>query len=350
MEPQKDSIFKSSIRTFFKTFAAFLGIFLALVPFLLLSSSSGKSLYLQPRTSIAILPNLQGERHFSSSAPAILQIPIHGVVGSHELNSETIEMQLTDSKNTLLLHNPIRGILLHVNSPGGGVTDCDTIYRLIKRYKKQYQVPVYAYVNGLCASAAMYISCSADKIYSSPTSIVGSVGVLMGPFFNVKEALQRWGIQSKTLTRGKDKDMMSPFREWKPGESASLERIMAFFYDRFVTIVSSARPKLTPSLLKNELGANVFDSEQAEKLGYVDAGNASYQQALSALLQEANIDPRSSYQVLELMPKHSWLKDFIRASPLFTGKITHQIMGDKTSEIADPFLYLYDPSSFVSYE
>ncbi len=344
MEPKKESIFKSSIRTFFKTFAAILGLFIAIIPFMILSSVGNKALYLQPKTSLNILPDLQGNKHFSISSPAILQIPIHGVIGSDDLNSETIEMQLVDSKNNHLLQNPIKGVLLHINSPGGGVTDCDTIYQLINRYKKQYKVPVYAYVNGLCASAAMYIACSTDKIYSSPPSIIGSVGVLMGPFFNVKEALTRWGVQTKTLTEGKNKDMMSPFREWKETESESLKKAMSFLYNRFVQIVSSARPKLTPSILKDQLGANIFDSEEAEKLGFVDVGNASYEEALLALLKEANIDPNSSYQIIELMPKHSWLKDFIRSSPIFTGKITHQI---GAHEIQDPFLYLYDPSRFL---
>ena len=68
-------------------------------------------------------------------------------------------------------------------APGGAADDSVGIYRALCEYKKKYNVPIYAFVDGLCASGGMYIACAADKIYATPSSVIGSVGVIMGPLF-----------------------------------------------------------------------------------------------------------------------------------------------------------------------
>ncbi|MFI5264393.1 MAG: S49 family peptidase, partial [Candidatus Kapaibacterium sp.] len=90
-----------------------------------------------------------------------------------------VESQEGDFKN-----NRVKGILLYMDTPGGYSTDSDTIYRLLMEYKKQYKVPIYAYVDGLCASGGMYIAITADKIMASDTSLIGSIGVIAPTFMN----------------------------------------------------------------------------------------------------------------------------------------------------------------------
>ena len=97
------------------------------------------------------------------------------------------------------------------------MVDADGIYRAIKHYKEQYQVPVIAYVDGLCASGGMYIACAADKIYATDVSLVGSVGVLFPSFMNFSKLLDTVGVQSLTISSCKGKDDMNPLRPWKEG-------------------------------------------------------------------------------------------------------------------------------------
>lgn len=65
--------------------------------------------------------------------------------------------------------------LVYINTPGGTVVDADGIYRALLEYKTKYDVPIYAYIDGLCASGGMYVALAADKIFASDVSLIGSV-------------------------------------------------------------------------------------------------------------------------------------------------------------------------------
>lgn len=323
------------------------GIFIGFVLMSLLynSISDTASSPEETKTKIKYLPDANGNRKTSSTSPVILQMNIHGVIGDPNKGMDTKKAQniLLDSRTGTLDDNRVKGILLHMNTPGGTVVDSDNIYRMLNVYKKRYNVPVFAYIDGLCASGGMYISCAADKVFAGPASIIGSVGVIIGPFFNLFETLGKVGIESKTITKGLDKDMMSPFRPWKSNESAPLQAVTDFFYNRFVDIVVASHPRMSRERLVNEYGAKVFDPVTAEQYGYVDVADSSRDAALLALLQEAKVDPQETYQVVELEQKLEWLQSLVNnSSPLFTGKIEHTI-DTGAPPIRDQVAYLYQP-------
>lgn len=346
MEIQRESIFVSAIRSFCKMFFSVCGIFLALMVMSILYSSvaDNPDSPTEIKNRIKYLPDASGNRSVSATSDVILQLNIHGVIGDPKnLDSRIIQNMLLDSRAGLLTNNRVKGILLHMNTPGGTVVDSDNIYRMLKDYKERYKVPVFAYVDGLCASGGMYISSAADQVFAGPASMIGSVGVVIGPFFNMYEALGKIGITSETITQGLNKDMMSPFRPWKPDEDASLKAITAFFYQQFVDIVTNAKPRLDKTKLINEYGAKVFDSVTAQQFGYIDFANSSRDQALLALLKEANMNPEQTYQVVEMEPKKDLFSNLVSSqSPLFTGKIEHTIDTGFPC-IRDQIAYLYQP-------
>jgi len=353
MEIARESIFVSSLRSFFRCFFSVFGILCSIIFFsIFYSTLIGEKTY-EEKTEFSILPDLEGRHQLLSiSTPAILQIKIHGVIGELQgPTSETIKNILIDSRSGMLSNNRVKGILLHINSPGGAVFDSDDIYRMIKAYKEKYHVPVLAYVDGLCASGGMYVASSADQIFASPPSVIGSVGVIMGPFFNVTQAMEKVGVESKTLTAGLDKDMLNPFRSWKTGEDESLKAVISSMYSRFVQVVTENRPKVDKTKLLNEYGAQVFDGPSAELIGYIDHANIGYEQALASLLHAAQIPPEQPYQLVELKPKHDWLATLMNAqSTLLTGKIEHHLnlSTQKTPNLSSPFAYLYDPERCIA--
>ena len=346
MEILRESIFISSLRSFCRMFFAVSGIFIALVLLTTLYSAIASTGAIEPKTTVTYLPNAKGVRELvPHSSPVVLEIKFHGVIGDPKtLDTSTIQNILLDSRSGLFAHNRVKAILLHMNTPGGTVVDSDNIYQMLKVYKERYKVPVYAYIDGLCASGGVYISSAADKIFAGPASIIGSVGVVIGPFFNVYDTLQKIGIKALTITAGLDKDMLNPTRPWKPGEDASLKAVTSYFYERFVDVVTKARPNLDKDKLISQYGANVFDPVEAQKLGYVDMANATRDEALALLLKEAQIDEASPYQVVELEPKSDLLSAFLTKSPLFTGKVEHSLDTGMPA-IRDQFAYLYQPSS-----
>lgn len=347
MEVQRESVFVSALRSFCKMFFGVCGIFLGFIAMTLIynSISDTSSTPTEAKTKVKYLSDANGNRASSTTSPVILQINVQGVIGdpTNGVDTKRIETILLDSRNNDFKNNRVKGILLYMNTPGGTVVDSDNIYRMLKEYKARYHVPVYAFVDGLCASGGMYIASAADQIYAGPASTIGSVGVVIGPFFNMVDAIGKLGISAKTITAGLDKDMMNPFRAWKPDEDASIKALTTYFYQQFVNIVTSARPQLNKNLLINEYGAKVFDPKLAQEYGYVDVAETTREMTLLALLKEAGIDPTHTYQVVELEPKHEWVSQLFNSkSPLFTGRLEHTLDTGRPP-IWDQVAYLYQP-------
>ncbi len=348
MEYSRESIIVSAIRTFCKSFAAIIGILIGIIlVFVGLMMFSTPDIY-PPKSTLVLSPDASGNRTLlPHTAPVILKLDITGVVGQRDLTTEKVQNSLFDSREGMLSGNRVKAILLYINTPGGTVDDADGIYRALLDYKKKYQIPIYAYVEGLCASGGMYIASSADKIFASPSSIIGSVGVILGPAFNFSGLMDRYGVQAMTITEGKDKDMLSPYRPWVPGEDASLRSITADLYHQFVSIVTSARPRLDKDKLVTEYGAQVYVSKTAQELGYIDVADSDYSTAVSELAQEAKLPEDHFYQVVTIEPSHPFLADLTESKfSLLTGKITHQfqINSSMNSELSGRFLYLYQPN------
>lgn len=345
MQIARESVFITSIRSFFRWFFAVFGLFFGIIgASMLYSMLGGAAKAYEEKTEFSILPDLKGEHAMlSTSSPAILQINIVGEIGGPGgVNSDDLKNILLDSRSGLLAGGRVKGILLNFNTPGGESANSDTMYRMMKAYKEKFQVPVFAYVDGLCASGGMFIAASADQIFASPPSIVGSIGVTMIPLFNVSGAMEKFGVASMTISAGTDKDMMNPFRAWKPDEGESLKEIVDFLYGQFVDVMTQNRPKIDKNKLIHEYGAKIFDVVKAQEIGYIDTANASYDQTVLALLTAAKIDPEKPYQMVELKPKKNWLSTLANnQSPLFTGKIEHHLSLPGTSQ--KPFAYLYQP-------
>lgn len=347
MKLEQDSIFTSSIRAFCIAFFAMLGLWVALIPlsfFLGSMFGSGKD-ELEIPGGYTVMPNerdLVGTVH--ASTPLFLQIDIDGVIGTEVLNSSEILDQLKRSREGSLKESPIKGLLLHINSPGGTVFDGNGIYRLVLQYKEKFHMPVYAYVDGLCASGGMYIASAADKIYASSDSLIGSVGTIMN-LFNYSEGMGKIGVQSLTLTEGIDKDEMNPFRPWRPGEDKAFQDILFYYYNQFLDVVLKARPMMTRDLLVNEYGARVFPAPDAQMKGYIDGVIDDQTIVLAMLAKEAGVSAEENYQLIRL-EKKSWIEIlFKNASPLLPDKIEHQITLPKNLEARtmNGLLYLYQP-------
>ena len=178
MENARESVFISALRSFCRMFFGICGISLAVFLIALGYSEISSVGTIESKTTMNYLSDANGKQAVVSlTAPVILQLNIHGVIGEPKtLDSDTVESILLESRTGLLTSNRVKGILIHFNTPGGTVVDSDNIYRMLKEYKERYKVPIFAYVDGLCASGGMYIACAADKIYSGPAGTIGSVG------------------------------------------------------------------------------------------------------------------------------------------------------------------------------
>jgi protease IV len=338
MGPDQSQIWTSVLHSILSVAGSLLGIVFLLLFLNIISNSLSRFSRVKRTFNLSILPNADGEKQrVSKTSPVILQMNLTGIIGGELLNLERIETQLVEARMGELSEGRVKGIFLHFDSPGGAAKDCDAIYRRLKAYKEKHKIPIYAYADGLCASGGYLIACAADKIYTSPTSIIGSVGVRLGwPFFNVHKVLEKWEIGVRTYAKGKFKDHLNPFRPWQEEEDADLKEVLSASYDRFVEIVVKERSKIPKEKLIEEYGARIYSAKDSEALSFIDDGSSDYANALFALLAAAGIDKEKPYQVVELVKKRPWIRELMEKSPHFTGKVHHQL---QLSPHLDPALH-----------
>lgn len=342
----KESIFYAALRAFFVTLLAVLGFCLAIVLIVVGLGILGSTTSTEPTNvySVEVAADAEGKRKSLSSEPVILKINITGVIGLDGLEQENIREMLIESREGLLKDDLVKGVLLYMQTPGGTVIDADGIYRAILAYKKKYNVPVYAYVDGMCASGGMYIAAAADKILASDASIIGSIGVIAPSAINVSQLLEKIGVQSLTLYAGKGKDDLNPLRAWKPGEETNYKNLIDYYYNDFVNIMTSNRPNLDKTKLVKDYGAKIFPASEAKELGYIDESGISLSEAISQLAKQMGIKDEN-YRVVRLT-KQTWYSTFLNNKlDLLQGTIKHQlqISPEYDPKLLSQFQYMYRP-------
>jgi len=340
-----DSLFKGAVRSFInmivKIIGAAIGIVVVLIGIEVILSHSPER-----HTSTVLHPTHEWKKvSFSASRPTILYVPVVGAIGFNRMNTKHDMLHILQDLQTLDLHpGMLKAIVLYINSPGGVSDDADAIFRMLLEFKRSAQIPVYAYVDGLCASGGYLISLVADSIAATTPSIVGSIGVIMPTAFNFSKTMERLGIDSKTIAAGKSKDELNPFRPWKTDEAKNFQNIVDAYYMRFVNLVVHHRPRLTEEKVREE-GANIFTAEKAVEAGYIDRISDSYTETLKDIAQSLEIS--SDYQVLELRPELTFNDFFGPGTFLKHGVIQHQVRipGDLPPDTAGKALYLYRPEN-----
>ena len=134
----------------------------------------------------------------------------------------------------------VRAVVLRINSPGGTVTASDILFHEVMRFKARRKVPVVASILDVGASGGYYVALAADRILAHPTTVTGSIGVLMLTV-NASGLLEKIGVSATYVKSGDFKDMGSPFRSLRPEERALFQDLIDRFYGRFVELVARSR-------------------------------------------------------------------------------------------------------------
>ena len=163
----------------------------------------------------------------------------------------------------------VKAIVLRVNSPGGSVTTSDTMYDALLRFKAKTHKPVIASAQEVCASGAYYVTCGADKVLATPTSVVGSIGVIFESFEFVG-TMEKLGVTSIVVKSAELKDMGSPFKHLTEHERDLMQQMVDEYYARFKSIVFTNRKITDPQQMNLVSDGQVFSGETAAKLGLVD--------------------------------------------------------------------------------
>src|SRR6516165_2347742 len=205
-------------------------------------------------------------------------VDLEGVI----LDSTTVVQQLKKFGDD----DSIKGIIIHVNSPGGGVAASEEIYREVKRIRDQKKKRIVASISTVGASGAYYVSSATNKIYADNGSVVGSIGVI-AEWVNYGDLLQWAKLKSVILKTGEFKDTGTPTRELTPAERAYLQGLIDNMFHQFIQAVADGRAMKFDDV-KAIADGRVWTGEQAKSLKLVDQ-LADFQSAVEDTAKSVNI-------------------------------------------------------------
>ena len=162
----------------------------------------------------------------------------------------------------------IKAIILHVNSPGGGVAASEEIYREVKRIRDDKKKRIVASIESVGASGAYYVSSATNKIYADKGSIVGSIGVI-AEWVNYGDLLHWAKLKDVTMKAGEFKDTGSPTRDMTPAEKEYLQSLIDNMHGQFIQAVADGR-KTKFDDIKAIANGKVWTGEQALSMKLID--------------------------------------------------------------------------------
>jgi protease IV len=163
------------------------------------------------------------------------------------------------------------GVILQINSPGGSPVQSQRIYDEIKRLRKDNpEKPLYVVVDELCASGGYFVAAAADKIYVDNSSLIGSIGVVFQGV-GVDKAMEKLGIENRTVTAGDNKAFMDPFSPVKPEQKAHLEAMLNDIHQQFIAAVKEGRGERLKANTPGLFSGLIWTGSKAIQNGLVDA-------------------------------------------------------------------------------
>lgn len=221
----------------------------------------------------------------------VLLIDLSGIISSQETDGFISKPSMIATLKEELIRaakdEKIKALVIRINSPGGTVTASDILYHELRTFKNTKNIPVVASIMDVGASGGYYIASAADSILAHPSSVTGSIGVIMLTV-NARGLLEKVGVEATAVTSGPRKDMGSPFRPMTQEERAIFQSVIDSFYHRFLQVVQEGRPGLPAEQIKKLADGRIYSGEQAKEAGLVD--NIGYlEEAIEMAKKKANI-------------------------------------------------------------
>jgi protease IV len=196
----------------------------------------------------------------SSFGDKIAVVDLEGVI----LNPKTTVDQLKKYADD----DSVKAIILHVNSPGGGVAASEEIYFEVKRIRDEKKKRIVAAIETVGASGAYYVSSATNKIYADEGSIVGSIGVI-SEWVNYGDLLKWAKLKAIVMKAGEFKDTGNPTREMTPAEQQYLQSLIDNMHSQFIQAVADGR-KMKFQDVKAIADGKVWTGQQAASMKLID--------------------------------------------------------------------------------
>lgn len=201
-------------------------------------------------------------------APKLVIIDVRGPMMRGEGFAGGVTDQTLRMLDRALEDDLVSGVLLRIDTPGGSVTDADLIHHRIGRLKKKKR-KVLVHMGDLCASGGYYAAVAADEIWALPTTVTGSIGVIISNL-EFGGLLERFGVRDDSIASGRNKQLLSPFHPLTPEQRGLLQGIVDAMYQRFLDVVAEGRG-IEIDAFRHLADGRVMTADEAKAAGLVDA-------------------------------------------------------------------------------
>lgn len=198
---------------------------------------------------------------------------------NHQYLLNAIDAMADDDEN--------KGMILHVNTPGGSVFASDELYFALKEYQETTGRPVYSAMQAQATSGGYYISAPCDKILANRNCWTGSIGVTMGSLLDISQLLEELGIRVDTITAGSNKAMGSGMEPMTDEQREIFQSLVDEAYDQFVELVAEGRD-MSVEEVKKLADGRIYTAKQALENGLID-GIATYEEAIAIMKEECEL-------------------------------------------------------------
>lgn len=302
--------------TFFNVFFKTMGFFIGVTVFILLLG-----------VVAVLLPENKGKPNFiegdENSSNIIATLNLNGPI-INNLN-RTFRGNIINYIDPIIIKNYLltlyqinpKILIIKMNSPGGTVVASSILEKMIKDFKDKSNTLVYFYTSEILTSGGYWVATSGDKIYASYGSLIGNIGV-RGPswyYYNNPVSISNGlfgskietkdGIEVFDQTAGYSKDLYNPFRKPNEKELNHLKLLVEDIYQDFIFKVSKSR-KIESEILKNDIGALIFNSNQAKRNFLID-DELDYDQLIKNILIDNKFE---DYKILEINTKDNFVISF----------------------------------------
>ena len=277
----------------------------------------------------------------------LLLIPIEGVImdgGASGLSgSEPGMVSVVRDMLRAAADDPnVKGVLLRVDSPGGGVTASDIIYHELTRFRRETNKPVVALFGDVAASGGYYVASAADHIVAHPTCVTGSIGVIM-PLIGIQGLLQKVGVEPRIIKSGEFKDMGSMYKEIPPEERQMFQAMADEYHGIFVSKVQQGfrnrGVQRSDAEIAQYCDGRIFTGQQAKDLQFVDQ-LGYYEDAVAVTENRAGV-PAGQAQVITYARRPGLLEALLAGPGLAEGNTVKVEIEGMPKFDGPRFMYLW---------
>ncbi len=268
----------------------------------------------------------------SSSDPAATagsHIAVVDIIGTIAADKQSVNSANTIKALKKAYENKqSKAVVLNINSPGGSPVQSDEIWQEIQYLKKAHtDKKLYAIIGDTGASGAYYIASAADEIIVNPSSLVGSIGVIM-PNYGVSGLMQKLGVEDRTMTSGENKAILSMTQPVDPAQKAHVQAVLDNVHTHFINAVKEGRGKKLKSNDPAIFSGLFWTGEQAVKLGIADRTGS-----LNTLKRELKTEKAVNYTI-EYSPFDSVLGRMGSSiGQGFATSISQQVQSENTTKL-----------------